>query len=87
MRRVSSRELKSKLAEVLRQVRENQEEFVVTDRGRPIARIVPEAPPPAGSTDFEALWAEMDRVAAEIGRQWPVGVSAAQAVADDRREI
>jgi hypothetical protein len=29
----------------------------------------------------------MDRIAAEIARDWPEGVSAAQAVSDDRREL
>jgi prevent-host-death family protein len=87
MRSVGSRELKAKLSEVLRQVRENEEVFVVTHRGRPIARIVPESPGATSAPDFAAIWSEMDRLSEEIARDWPEHVSAAEAVAADRREM
>lgn len=35
--------------------------------------------------EFELLWAEMDEIAKEVSKTWEKGVSAAQAVADDRR--
>ncbi|MBI3973036.1 MAG: type II toxin-antitoxin system Phd/YefM family antitoxin, partial [Chloroflexi bacterium] len=40
MRTIGSRELKAHLGEVLRHVREHQEAYVVTHRGRVIARLV-----------------------------------------------
>ncbi len=86
MRTVGSRELKAKLSEVLRVVRENDEVVVVTHRGRPVARIVPE--PRGGSAKrFDEVWSEMDQIAAAIARDWPEGVSAAGAVAEDRRAV
>ncbi len=86
MRTVGSRELKAKLSEVLRGVREHDEIVVVTHRGRPVARIVPE--PGAGSARrFDDVWSEMDRIAATIARDWPEGVSAAGALAEDRRAL
>jgi prevent-host-death family protein len=93
MRAIGSRELKAHLGEVLRQVRERQEVYAVTHRGRTIARLIPEALARAPldsdsqAPDFETLWSEMDQLAAEIGQEWPEGVSAAQAVSEDRREL
>ncbi|MBI3973226.1 MAG: type II toxin-antitoxin system Phd/YefM family antitoxin [Chloroflexi bacterium] len=87
MRTIGSRELKAHLGEVLRHVREHQEAYVVTHRGRVIARLVPEGADHRTATEFETLWSEMDQLAEEIGREWPEGVPAAQAVSDDRREL
>lgn len=86
MRVVGSRELKAKLSDVLRDVRKKDEVIVVTHRGRPIARIVSE-PRSGGTPSFDDVWSEMDRLAAEIARDWPEGVSAVDAVAEDRREL
>lgn len=87
MRSIGSRELKMRLGEVLREVRVHQQEYAVTLRGRTIARLVPEPLAAAQAADFERLWAEMDDLAAEIGQAWPEGVSAEQAVSEDRREL
>lgn len=84
MRTVGSRELKTKLSEVLREVREHDEVVVVTHRGRPIARIIPE-PRGESARRFDEVWSEMDQLAAAIARDWPEGVSATDAVAEDRR--
>ena len=43
-RRIGIRELKSKLSEYVREVREGQT-IVVTDRGRAVARLIPDATP------------------------------------------
>lgn len=86
MRTIGVRELKAHLGGVLREVRDNAEVFVVTQRGRRIARLVPESQT-AGSTFDEASWLEMDQLAAEIGRDWPTDSTAADAVAADRREV
>jgi len=93
MRAIDSRELKAHLGEVLRQVRERQEVNAVTHRGRVIARLIPESLARATldsasqAPDLETLWSEMDQLAAEIRQKWPQGVSAAQAVCEDRREL
>jgi prevent-host-death family protein len=83
-RSIGVRELKASLADVLREVREQHAVYAVTHRGRIVARLVPE--PPADD-DFEARWSELDEIAAEIGREWPEGISAADAVSQDRREL
>jgi prevent-host-death family protein len=86
MRTVGSRELKTHLSEVLRHVRERHETYAITHRGRVVARLVPAAEQTMDE-EFEAVWAEMDQLAAEIGQEWPEGVTAADAVRGERREL
>jgi prevent-host-death family protein len=79
---VGIRELKQKTSELIRRVHDRGDEIRVTYHGRIVARIIPvssviEAAAPA--------WADLDRLAAEIGQRWPEGVSAAEAVAEGRR--
>ncbi len=86
METIGIRELKEQASEVFRRVRENGEVFEVTYHGRPIARLVPvtQGNPEATASDF---WARWDRLATEIGARWPEGVSAVDAVREQRREL
>jgi prevent-host-death family protein len=84
---VGVRELRKHTGEILRRVRENNEEIQVTYHGRVIARLLPMAPPRPAPTDLSALWSDLDRLAAEIGTRWPAGVTAAEAVSEGRREL
>lgn len=81
---VGIRELKQKTSELVRKVRENGSEIQITYHGKVVALLIP-----VNSTqtrDGESkVWAELDHLAAEIGRRWPAGVSAAEAVAEARR--
>ncbi len=79
---VGVRELKQQTSELLRRVRERGDEIQVTHHGRVIARIVPVAPAPE---EARRAWDDLDHLAAEIGRRWPKGVSAEEAVAEGRR--
>ena len=89
MRRIGVRELKEQTSRVLREVRESGEIFEVTNRGRVIARLVPAGhrPPVAEQEKVAAVWADMDQLAAEIAAHWPKGVSAVEAVREQRREL
>jgi len=84
MAEIGVRELKERTSEIIRRVRENNEAFDITYRGRVIAWLVPVAGSPR-KEDWRAVWAEMDRTAEEIGKHWPAGVSAAEAVSEQRR--
>jgi prevent-host-death family protein len=71
MRRIGLRELKVHASEVVSQVQANQERYAVTNRGVPVAMIVPYArgeetrpPSPAQMT------ARLDDLAAEITARW-----------------
>ena len=87
MRTIGSRELKASLGQVLREVNENQESFVITIHGRPVARLVPDAIARESDGDFDTLWSVADDLAREIAKKWPVGLSAAEAIRMDRRDL
>ena len=86
---VGVRELKRRASAIIRQVRESREIIDITHRGEVVARLVPVERPlgPAEETRFAAVWADMDRLAAEIAAHWPAGVTAEEAVREQRREL
>jgi prevent-host-death family protein len=84
MSEIGIRELKEHTSEVLRQVRENKASYDVTYRGEVVARIVP-VERELTEEEEDRLWAEMDELAKEIGKKWPRGVSAVDAVREQRR--
>jgi prevent-host-death family protein len=97
MRSVGIRELRERTSEIIRWVREEGAEVLVTHYGRPVARLVPVVSEPAAvrsaaggesaKDGAAAVWAELDQLAAEIGARWPGGISATEAVAEGRREL
>lgn len=87
MKSVTARELKQRTGSILREVREDGKEVVITYRGVPVARIVPTRSGETAEKVFESVWVEMDRLSEEIGRKWPAGVSAENAVSEQRREL
>lgn len=90
MASVGVRELKEQTSRILRRVREGRETIDVTYRGKVVARLVPVEEPAVLQVDqaeLARLWADMDRLAAEIGARWPEGLSAADAVSEQRREL
>jgi antitoxin (DNA-binding transcriptional repressor) of toxin-antitoxin stability system len=78
-------ELKQDLDRFLHEVEDEGQTVEITRLGRVVAHLAP-APvrPAAGTAEF---WAEWDALAERIGRTWPEGVSAADAVKEDRREL
>jgi prevent-host-death family protein len=86
MQRIGIRALKEQASEILRQVREDGDSFEVTYRGRAIARVVPvtELKPGAERSSFWDRWQELSEA---VSADWPAGVSAADAVCQDRREL
>ncbi len=86
MRSIAVRELKEHTGAILRRVREQGEELEITYHGRPIARLIP-IRSTATSATLAPIWADLDRLAAEIGARWPAEVTAAEAVREGRREL
>jgi prevent-host-death family protein len=87
MRSIGIRELKEHASAIVRAVREQRAEFVVTYRGQPVARLVPIEMPAASRADIEAYLAEWDEIAADIEKHWPEGVTAEDVMRDIRREL
>lgn len=81
---VGIRELKQQASELIRKVREDGAEVQITYYGKVVALLVPVAE--ADQKVQEAkTWMDIDQLAAEIGARWPKGLSASQAIAEDRR--
>lgn len=81
MAEIGIRELKNRIGEVVRAVREERVEYVVTHRGRPVARLVPLADEEGG----EEAWAELDRLSREVSERWRSELSAVEILAEARR--
>ncbi len=89
---VGVRELREQASEVIRRVREEHVEYVVTYQGRPVAIILPldtgraEAEIVASSRKaIVANWEQYRRVADDIRRVWPSGVSTQDVINAIRR--
>ncbi len=86
MRSVGVRELKQHISQVLRQVREQGEEYDITYYGQVVARVIPVLQARSVSTDLD-VWSDLDGLAAEIGAHWSSGTTATEAVQEGRREL
>lgn len=84
---IGIRDLKQQTSKVLQRVREQGETIEVTYHGQPVARIVPIASPPLNKGQHNALWADMDELAAKISQKWPPSLSAVEAVEEGRRTL
>ncbi len=81
MTEVGVRELKNHTSEIVRAVREEQVEYVITYRGQPAARLVPIADEDGG----EHAWQELERLSQEISARWQSDKSAVELLAEMRR--
>jgi prevent-host-death family protein len=87
MRSVGVRELRERTSEIIRLVRDEGQEVEITYYGRVVARLVPAGPKPAEEVDRSSVWTDLDQLAAEIGARWPEGITAAETVAEGRRDL
>ncbi|MEW5987108.1 MAG: type II toxin-antitoxin system Phd/YefM family antitoxin [Chloroflexota bacterium] len=90
---IGVRELRQQTAAVLRQVREQKMEYVITYQGRPVALLLPvdtaaveTAMIQAGKRSATAqAWETYARLAAELRQKWPPGLET-QTLLDDIRQ-
>ena len=87
MESVGVRELKERASEILRLVREQKQEVAITYRGKVVAQIVPVEEREVRRTVSQAAWANWRRLSEEISAVWPKGVSAVEAIREQRREL
>jgi len=94
MARVGVRELKNQATEIIRNVRENRAEYVVTYRGQPVAVLLPvdegwlaeeTRRVVEGTEPGEDVWAELEAIRQEIGRHWQSDKTAVELVSEQRR--
>jgi antitoxin (DNA-binding transcriptional repressor) of toxin-antitoxin stability system len=83
---IDVKDLEAHPTEVVRQVKGGETVQLVED-GRAVATITPVTPVqrPRSEEQVKAFLAELERLAQEIGKHWPEGVSAVDAVRDVRR--
>jgi prevent-host-death family protein len=93
-RTVGIRELKAKAGEIVREVRETGRPVDITVRGEVVARLSPSSSDESGLTahrwtddERAAFWQSLDALTEEISRHWPKGISAVDAVREQRREL
>jgi len=94
MPQVGIRELKNEASEIIRAVREDRVEYVVTHRGRPVAVILPldegwqEAEAERVTTAVRAnadFWDRMEALRAEIAAKWQGDKTAVELIEEQRR--
>ena len=84
---IGIRDLKQQTSKILQRVREQGETVEVTYHGQPVAHIIPVTSPPLNQGQHSTLWADMDELAAKIGKKWPPSLSAVEAVEEGRRTL
>jgi prevent-host-death family protein len=86
---VGVRELKNSTSRIVREVREEQAEYIVTYRGEPVAVLRPISEDDArrirAAQRAEAL-EELDALAEEVSAAWQADASALEILARDRSE-
>ena len=81
---IGIRELKSRASEVVRAVKEERARYIITQRGRPAALIIPlDAAPPEKEAD--AVWERLLELGEEIGKGWQSEKSAVEILSEMRR--
>lgn len=81
---IGIRELKSRASEVVRAVKEERARYVITQRGKPAALIIPlDAAPPEKSAD--EVWEHLLKIGEELGKGWQSEKSAVEILSEMRR--
>jgi prevent-host-death family protein len=81
---IGIRELKSRASEVVRTVKEERARYVITQRGKPAALIIPlDATPPEKSAD--EVWERLLKIGEEPGKGWQSEKSAVEILSEMRR--
>jgi prevent-host-death family protein len=89
---IGVRELREQTSEVIRQVREEMAEYVITYQGRPVAIILPldsqlaeKEMARAGRQAIVEDWERYHRLAEEIRKEWPEDVGSQEVLDAIRR--
>ena len=81
---IGIRELKKRVSEVVRAVKEERARYVITQRGKPAALIIPlDAEPPVDKGD--EVWERLVQLGEEIGKGWQSEKTAVEILSEMRR--
>jgi prevent-host-death family protein len=81
MAEIGVRELKNHASQIVREVREERAEYVITYRGQPVARIVPIVAEEEAERSLENL----EKLSQEISTRWQSDKSAVEILSETRR--
>jgi prevent-host-death family protein len=84
MPEIGIRELKARISQVVRAVKEHRARYVVHVRGKPVAMLIPAdtEPPPCRADE---VWVRLERLGKEIAEHWESDKSAVELLSDMRR--
>jgi prevent-host-death family protein len=82
---IGIRELKARASEIVQRVREKQETYVVTCRGKPAGILAPIEPETKTSGATPAAWDHLNRLADEISRGWKDPRTSVEILSEMRR--
>lgn len=81
---IGIRELKTRASEVVRAVKETRARYVITQRGKPAALIIPlDAEPPKEKGD--EVWEQLEKLGEELAKNWQSDKSAVEILSEMRR--
>ncbi len=84
MEKIGIRELKARASELVRAVKERRAQYIITQRGEPVAVLLPVdavTPPP----DPDEVWARLEALGQEIAANWQSEKSAVEILSEMRR--
>ncbi|MGB9674077.1 MAG: type II toxin-antitoxin system Phd/YefM family antitoxin [Anaerolineales bacterium] len=81
---IGIRELKTRASELVRSVREKRARYIITQRGKPVALLIPMDTLPPKPTDDE-VWARLEQLGQEIAKGWQSEKSAVEILSEMRR--
>lgn len=80
---IGIRELKTRASEVVRAVKETRARYVITQRGKPAALIIPlDAEPPKEKGD--QVWEQLEKMGEELAKNWQGEKSAVEILSEMR---
>ena len=81
---IGIRELKAHASDVVRAVKEQRARYVITQRGKPVAAIIPMDAVPTEKSDDE-VWEHLLKLREELGKGWQSEKSAVEILSEMRR--
>ena len=87
MESVGIRDLKRDASAIIRRVQNNRTTISVTNRGKVVAQIIPIVDDEERRQRLEEVWKRMDATAEEISALWPEGVTAVDAIREERGSL
>jgi len=84
MEEIGIRELKARASEVVRAVKERRARYIITQRGEPVAVLLPiDAASP--QPDPDEVWTRLEALGQEIAQNWQSEKSAVEILSEMRR--